>query len=472
MKKTLRIILLCILVMIVSTTCFATSNEVVTKTEEDTSEELTEELSEEDLENINYEDLLSSPYNYVYGDVYSFDANTLTSTAVIYGNVYLMGNNLNLEVTAILGNLYIMGNDISIKAQEITGNIFAMGNSVTIESVVDTAVYVAGESLDLTVQTYHLYGAANNIKVNEGSQIAIDARLTGNNIEVDGIVGNNLYTAAEKITLGDTCVVYNSIEYTGEAEVPETLQDKLVKKETVSPEDVEKMSTGVISSAKSLSLAMNLVYAIAAILLIAFLTKKSEVYTTDIKKNVVKNLLLGLICLVLIPVISVILIITAVGVFVGIALLVAYVLLLTLAIPATATEVSKLILGDRATSKSKVVILAIGLSAVLMILDYIPVLGAIINLICTLYGFGYIMRKILYRNKKDLKPEVKTETSSEEPVEEAIEPIAEEKQVEEAVEETVEEAKAETEAIKEEVSEEKPENSEEPEVSDEDNKEE
>ena len=126
MKKTFKILSLFILVMIIATTCFATSdnNDAVVATRNEDGESV--ELSDEELE--AYQNLLSTPqYDYKYGDVFATDTNELSAETVVYGNIYLMGEDFDINVTAVLGNIYVMGNNISITSQEVTGNIYVMG---------------------------------------------------------------------------------------------------------------------------------------------------------------------------------------------------------------------------------------------------------------------------------------------------------------------------------------------------------
>ncbi len=417
MKKTLKVLSLFILMIVIATSCFATSEALnTTSTEVLDAADSEETLGEEE---INYEDLLSAvPYDYQYGDIFSLDGSRLSSNTVVYGNVYIMGENINIDCTAIIGNLYVMGNDITIKAQEVTGNIYVMGNNVNIAcEVVDTAVYAMGNTLELDVQTYHLYGAADKITVSETSQIMVDARLAGGEINFKGGVGNNLYTDCEELFLDDNSIVYGStIEYTNNISAPEALQSKLVKKEGKVIEKTTGILEELLNKLKSLSLVMSIVFSIVVIFIITLAMRKSERYETDIKSHFLKDLALGFVSMIGICLLSTILMITILGVTAGLAILLAWVLLVIIATPVATIEFSKLILGDRAVSKIKVFILAVGLNVAICILEIVPVVGSIVSVICLFYGFGFTFRKIFGKkesNEDKTQTPVVAETTSE-----------------------------------------------------------
>ena len=427
MKKTLKIISLFIIAMMIVTTCFATSDTAKGKTEDTSSsndvEELSEEMTDEELGS-----LIATPqYNYHYGDVYSFDTEILSQDAVVYGNVYIMSDNVNLDVTAILGNVYVMANNINISAQEIAGNIYAMG-----------------QTIELDVQTYHLYAAGQTITIGENSQIVVDARMAGEVVKIDGLIGKNVYAECNDLYIGENAQIYgDTIEYANNvSQIPEEYKEKLVKTEKI--EVVDKGVLEEVADAfKSLALASSIVLSIVIIIVITLAMKKSDIYETDLKKYALKYLLYGLLGIIVGLLLSIILMITVVGFLAGIVLLLAWILLLIISTPIALIELSKLILADRATTKTKVAILAIGLSVVAEILNLIPVIGALVGLVLSISGFGICIKKLFFKNKCCKACKENKEVASEEPKTEEVvaEPvITEEPEKPAEVEETEEPA--------------------------------
>ena len=389
--------------------------------------------------------LIATPqYNYHYGDVYSFDTEILSQDAVVYGNVYIMSDNVNLDVTAILGNVYVMANNINISAQEIAGNIYAMGNTISITSMVDTAIYAMGQTIELDVQTYHLYAAGQTITIGENSQIVVDARMAGEVVKIDGLIGKNVYAECNDLYIGENAQIYgDTIEYANNvSQIPEEYKEKLVKTEKI--EVVDKGVLEEVADAfKSLALASSIVLSIVIIIVITLAMKKSDIYETDLKKYALKYLLYGLLGIIVGLLLSIILMITVVGFLAGIVLLLAWILLLIISTPIALIELSKLILADRATTKTKVAILAIGLSVVAEILNLIPVIGALVGLVLSISGFGICIKKLFFKNKCCKACKENKEVASEEPKTEEVvaEPvITEEPEKPAEVEETEEPA--------------------------------
>ena len=422
MKKVLKCLALIVLIMLISTICFAT--EVVTQEEtEDTDAILKTSTGEEDM---SYEDYLQYMQSLIQqGDVYQA-GDDVTLDKIVDGNVYLVGNNVTVTSTELGGNLFIVGKSVTINSQAIYGS-----------------VYVVAEDLKIIAQTYDLYAVAENINV-EKSYIARGTRICGEEVTLDGTFGSDIYSSANKLEISDDSSVTGKIYYSNEVSVPETMSEQLSKI------DLPEKSSLKIPDA--LMLLTNLVTVIVLVFIVSLFMKEEGKYETDIRSNFIKDLLWGLLFAVLTPIILILIMVTGVLFPISLLLLAIYSLVLfVFALPVATIEFAKFILNTRAVSKGKVILAAIGLAVAIEILKYVPYVGAIISIVSTLYGFGFILRKLCKgqsccccaKSKKEDE-----EKSQAEAIVEAAEEVIEEK-VEEAVETVTETAEEAVETVEE-----------------------
>ena len=141
MKKIIGVLF--IILILLSTICFATEQKipqprtVETPQEEINQDETSEILQVTDEEPENYDDLIDliSATNYdldsdiIEDDVYEMKENVIINEDVD-GNVHAMGRKVRIEDAIIYGNVFVMAQEIEIVDCEISGTIYAMGEKI------------------------------------------------------------------------------------------------------------------------------------------------------------------------------------------------------------------------------------------------------------------------------------------------------------------------------------------------------
>ena len=444
MKKLLKFTLLLVLIMMLSISVYATeANKTDDSETEDTELDNVQLLEVEDdgtdADDTEDVETAENDYEVLYGDKFIMNED-FADNVVLVGNLYVMGDKLNIAPRAVIGNVYAMGETVTINTEEVTGSVYAMGNNVDITiQRVDTTIYAGGSNVKIESYAYNIYAMGDTVEITESSATDLDLRVAGNKVTVGGYIVQNIYSACDQLTLSDNTYVGGNIEYVNYVSAPEEFKDKLVKKEQV--EVVEEKTTGIVDQIRDSAAVTNTVTCLVVLIIIGLAMPKSDKYSTDFKQYFLKDIARGFAALVIIPILSVILLITVVGIPAAIIVLVLYILTLAaFTMPVATMEVTKLVLGNKINSKIKLVLFSVLAYIVLEIVGFIPYVGSIVHLVLVLYGFGYIIRVLFFRATK--KEEVKTEEQyeTEEPV--SPETLAEEKAEEvkpEVLEETAEE---------------------------------
>lgn len=439
MKKIVKILPLLIILIMIGTFCFATSSlkeedtvtEDVSEVEEvevaddgEVVEIVGDEESEEydiggDQTAFTYKDYLDSYFGegkYNFGDAYILEENPVFE-GINYGNMYVIGNNVEIK-GYVFGNLFVMGKNVKIESESVVGSIFA-----------------AAESIEVSTGAEDLYAVADNILVTEDAEITRDVKVCGSEITFNGTTYGNIYSQAENLIIGDEASIERNIVYSNAVSVPEEMQSKLIKNEVGSA--VKVVDDNTSKGFDVFSLLTSIATSALIVIVLTIVMPKSEKYTTDLKSRILKDTLCGLGYIVLTVLISIVLLVTVVGIPSALILLVLFIILLIFATPIASIEISKLVLGNNATTKAKIAGMAIVICAIASLLEMIPVVGAIINLILVLYGYGLAIRKLFFRNTKKEVKDNKEKVETEEPV--SPETLTEENVTEEIKPEILEE---------------------------------
>ncbi len=115
-----------------------------------------------------------------------------------------------------------------------------------------------------------------------------------------------------------------------------------------------------------------------------------------------KNTGKGALMLIFLPILSVVLMLSVIGVGFGLIVLVLYIIGLCVAIPIASVEIAHRILAKKEEVKKGLWIgLSIVVSLLIWAMKFVPVIGGIIRFILVLIGLGIICSLIFQRNKKE-----------------------------------------------------------------------
>lgn len=366
----------------------------------------------DDLEvrtNINLEDMVGEDDNSedfidpISLDVENFiDMSAYEEDELQRGDVYVLDKNASVE-EYVDGNLYVLSNNADISAY-VDGNVFVMGKNVTIKGNVTGSLFIFGENVNfLSGYAKDAYICADNIVMAEEATISREAKMVGSTISISGVIDGNVYASAEQINVIDTGYISGKLTYAGE--VSSTYEDQIGSLEKREVNVAEKVTQEKTIANKAESILFKTVTALVIIGLIVLASdKKTEGNITV--SDCVKGVLAGIGWIILIPVIVVLLMLTIVGLPASIILLMTYILMFFVAIPAVSLQVSAYILNAKnKNSKALLWLLAVVIYCAVAILKMIPTVGFIISVLLGTYGFNLIIKTLFAKKKKEVSVE-------------------------------------------------------------------
>lgn len=337
---------------------------------------------------------------------------------IVEENVYLTGEDVNLT-DWVIGSVFIIGKNVTIESQ-IPGDVFVIADQVTFKesTYVEGNIFVLANKVQVDAILYDLYACANSVNISETGFIYRDLRVSANELTIQGKVRRDLEANVNKLNIvsDGSLIIYGDVTYTSkqEASIPEgsVAGEVNFTKESV---DVLGYVLKVIATLVLVSLVLLVGFIIAP--------KGLEKLERVMKIRLLPAILVGLLAIIVIPIISIILMLTVIGVKAALVVLAVYGLLLVLAFSMTCIALGKL-LANKFTKNSKLMqfLMVILSTAVLIGLGFIPYIGFVINLIITVIGVGLLVTTICFKNiekkeevtsPKDEKIEAKKEQKKE-----------------------------------------------------------
>ena len=329
--------------------------------------------------------------------------------------------------SAIAGNLVdIIGNIDGIgfiagQTVNVNGNLeygFLAGQNVNINGQISKNIYAAGETITLSKDANigkDLFLAGNSINLNGNIQRNINIYASTVTIKKGTTINGNITIEASNIKVEDGASIKGTLKYNEDAKNDISDNSSIGKITTYEKEKNEGFNTSEILSS---ILNMVVVFLSITIIIPKTLDKTNEIYEKK-NNNYIKNIGIGFLILICVPLISLILLASNIGVYLGLILVALYAIAIYLSFIISGYILGNLILVKLMklnTNKYLSGIIGIILLKILMV---IPVLSTIICLIAITLGLATIwnlLQKDEEENKKDNKiteakiVEKKTET--------------------------------------------------------------
>lgn len=328
---------------------------------------------------------------------------------------------------SIANDLYLAGGNVS-SAGELTGDLAAAGGNVLVNSAVSADALLSGGTVtvlgaiegdlrfgagNVTVQGAvggDVIGAGGQLSLTgpsiggdvalAGGSITISApiqgvvHITGGDVRIDAPIQGNVFVKAESLTLGPKAVLAGNLTYTANA--PVALEDgALVRGTTEFNERPDRVSKAGIAAAllALLSLwmfAKFLMLLLGAAALAYFFNRYSRELVATAAMQPWVEMLRGLVIVIVLPVLSGMLLLSVIGIPLGLIGMLAFMLMLIFAHLA-----SSVVIGSVAhkwirhpagyTVNWKTVLLGV---TIVFFLSLIPFLGAIVKAAACLITLG------------------------------------------------------------------------------------
>ena len=330
-------------------------------------------------------------------------------TGYFEGDKYIFEDNAVLE-ESVNGNVYIFGQNVEIgKDVVILGNAFVGGNSVTIEANVSGTIFLLGENAVVNGECQDLYAFSTNFILGENAYVERDVKVAGNNVTIKGSINRDLVSAASNTTIGGglfTKVVRN-IAYSGTLDASDEIKEKAVEFKTdLNVEEAETEISAIGEKIAGAFLTIGKIISISTSVLITLIFAFVFKNRNEENEKYVKNIFIGMLYLILTPIVAVLIMLTIIGLPVGLLILLLYILALLVTIPVAIVSIAQKAFKE--PTILKVVLLAVALIALFNGVLLVPFLGGLIEFLLHSYGFYKIIS--IFKAPKKEKVEVVTGT--------------------------------------------------------------
>ena len=338
------------------------------------------------------------------GDIYEHKADV-----VIYDDLYVAGG-LSIISGDVRGDVMVVGGEVSLLGN-VTEDISAIGGAVDVIGSVGGDLRVVGGRMEIASRvTDDLVAVGGLVHVLSDAVIVSDATIVagatfmsgkvngdltiyGDEVEIDGTVrGNVVIKYAKKVTIGEGASIVGNLTYSAkeEIEIPSGafVGGKINFTET--PTKNIDFGAGIIGILALLFAIKFMLLLTAGLVAVLVFKKFSKTIVENSHNRFAKNVLIGFITLLVVPVAAVLIIFTMLGAYVGAVILGAYALMLSVA------KVYAGIVAGAFLSKwiKKEVIVnwkwaVLGIVA-LQALCIVPIIGALVYIVFMLSAFGSI----------------------------------------------------------------------------------
>lgn len=327
-------------------------------------------------------------------------------------NLFLAGNFINsdkgTQLSPVNGLLFAAGNQLSLKAT--SEYAFVAGNVVNYTGETERDLFIAGNIISILNEANigrDVFAAGNVVDV--ATDLPGDLSITANKVVINGInIAGDLNVEAENIIIEGKVNVDGKFVVNSDANIDGI--EKISYAEIEKYEVVEDELTATeILIAKIISIAG--LFIAFTIVMAMFPAVKKRINKELNATQFGKDLVIGIVTLVAVPIIAIFLLISIIGAPAGILLLAAYIIIIYLSQGFTGLWLGKIIVEKLAHGKiNDFLELLIGIT-VLALLVMIPWLGTYIGLLSLILGLGLFMQSI--------KPNRKPKQAQLETVEEA-----------------------------------------------------
>ncbi|MEI7885250.1 MAG: polymer-forming cytoskeletal protein [Clostridia bacterium] len=317
----------------------------------------------------------------------------------VEGTVFATGQNVIINGN-IKGDLFLTAQTVDINGN-VSGNIYCAGQDISLKSKTSGDVFLAGRNI--TIGQEAIIGrdlvATGTTTVLDGS---IERDFTGNfaDISINGSIGRDVELGANNISILPSAIIKGDFLYKSGQQAAIATGSKIGGKTDWKLAE-PKAEKNVVTPMKKV---VNMLLSFASSLFLWFIIKlwKPSFWKRTSEKITVqplKTIGMGAIALIMTPILTILLMVTVIGIPVGILLFIAY---------AVALYLSKIIvavfLGSWLAKRFAwpeihrgVWLVLLGL-LILAVLGLVPILQIIVWLLCVFTGLGAIVA-VNYRVK-------------------------------------------------------------------------
>lgn len=388
-SKIFMLFITCILLF--STVCFATVEPTTTSAEENSDSQTIENTAVESTDT-NTDTSADTTSAWTNEDLY-LTGDKVTVSNVVDGNTFIFANEVTIESTAeIGGDLFVFASKLTVNGGYVYSSIFAFANEISINGVV-----------------YDVYAACTNFTLESNGFVYRDLKVSADHVAIEGKVRRNAFVTANDITFGEdtaSTYIYGNLSYTSPNTI--SVEEGMIAGEITKQE--AGTATGSVSS--YITSGLTIVFTtLVIVLLLIWLAPNfvKRVSNMGVAKSFV-SLGIGVATPIVAVLLSIILILTVVGISVFSSMLVGLIWIAMLATSITSLYVAGLITKlFKNSNRIMLIVFSLIASLVLWGLGFVPYVGGFLSVVFVLFGIGTTLVNIVYTKESTKKKEKSAE---------------------------------------------------------------
>ncbi len=337
---------------------------------------------------------------------------TLSASETVRNDMYLAGGNITSS-GKVNGDLVVAGGNIIVNGP-VSQDLAIGGGSITVIADVGDDVRIGGGNIILNgkVGSDAVIGGGQTTISGPGvggdvlwggGMLRVDApigggmQLAGGEVVINAPVRGNVTFKGTKLTLGKNAVINGDLNYTAKSEATMEAGAVVKGKTTYEPQKTAIPAIsgkGVIALLSLLFLGKFLALLVFALALGLFFRRYAEVLVSNAITQPLLETGRGLIVFIVLPVVSVMLLVTLIGVPLGILGLIGFAALLLLASPLAAIVVGSVVhkwIFKPAEYQVAWQTILLGV-AIYTVLGFVPIVGGIAKFVLVLLAVGSMMK--------------------------------------------------------------------------------
>ena len=327
-------------------------------------------------------------------DLYLFGT-TITVNGIVNGDVFAAGNSLTVNGT-VNGNVFLVGQEVTVNGAVSRGARITANNATIAGSI--------GEDLLLFGNSTGIHGGATIGRdlIATVASLTLDGmvqrRLAGNaqTVTLNGSVGSNVDVGVDDLTISQDASIGGDLTYRSDkmAEIAGGAEiGGDVNHEMAAEAEIETGFSIGSFVPSIIGLIMTAVYGTALLLIFPRLTVTAS---NQLRQNPIMSIGMGIVFLIVVPIVSVLVMITVIGIPLGLIALLLYGIALFSAQVFVGMTLGRLILSFFSDGNRRM-IQFLGLLLGLLILfgvSFIPYFGPWAPLVVIILGLGGLMLAI------------------------------------------------------------------------------
>lgn len=339
-----------------------------------------------------------------------------TDNSMKKSDVYLTGDDVKVDYI-VDGNLFILANTVTISSQ-IGGDAFICAKTINVEKegYIYSNLFAAANEVNISGVVYDLYTTANTLNIN--GYVYRDIRTSSDTLNFSGVIGRNAYVYSKNIEISSNsdgqssvtnkATIYGDLNYSSssEASIPEGTVTGSVNYSPITTSTKSKSISSYI-----LALGRFIVTVLVIWLLYLWLAPKFLENTGALlSKKLLPVIGSGILTPIIFVIAFVLLLILGLTSNIAIIGTMLFAILLMISNSTFAIAVNNLVCKKFNISKKPTTFgVLIITSAVIWLLELIPVVGSILNFVIMIIGLGILVTAIIPEKEKSNKNSKKEE---------------------------------------------------------------